>query len=88
VKPMVAERMSTVADHRLWADIAARTNGLAVSPDSLGRIASSMGQRKELVSRSYAHASFNDLINLRALFFILLGLLTVEWLLRRRNGAY
>ena len=88
VKPMVAERMSTVADHRLWADIAARTNGLAVPPDSLGRIVASMGERKELVARSYAHASFNDLINLRALFFVLLGLLTVEWLLRRRNGAY
>jgi hypothetical protein len=88
VKPMVAERMSTVADHRLWADIAARTNGRAVGPDSLSSLAAAMGARKELVSRSYAHASFNDLINLRALFFVLLALLTLEWLLRRRNGAY
>jgi len=88
VKPMVAERMSTVADHRLWADIAARTNGSAVAPDALERLSKDLGERKELVSRSYAHASFNDLINLRALFFVLLALLTVEWLLRRRNGAY
>jgi hypothetical protein len=88
VKPMVAERMSTVADHRLWADIAARTNGLAVGPGDLGLLADSLTVRKELVARSYAHASFNDLINLKALFFILLGLLVLEWALRRRNGAY
>jgi hypothetical protein len=88
VKAMVAERMSTVADHRLWADIAARTNGLSVGPEALTMLADSMAVRKELVARSYAHASFNDLINLKALFFVLLALLTLEWLLRRRNGAY
>ncbi len=88
VKPMVAERMSTVADHRLWADIAARTNGLMVGPEGLQQLADSIAVRKELVARSYAHASFNDLINLKAFFFVLLALLTVEWLLRRRNGAY
>lgn len=88
VKPMVAERMSTVADHRLWADIAARTNGLAVGPGELATLADSLTVRKELVARSYAHASFNDLINLKALFFIVLGLLVLEWVLRRRNGAY
>jgi hypothetical protein len=88
VKPMVAERMSTVADHRLWADIAARTNGLAVGPGELGLLADSLTVRKDLVARSYAHASFNDLVNLKALFFILLGLLVLEWALRRRNGAY
>jgi hypothetical protein len=40
------------------------------------------------VARSYAHASFSDLIGVKWLFFIILALLTVEWVVRRRNGSY
>ena len=88
VRELMAEHISTVADHRLWADIAARTQGSVVRPDMLVELEGTITGQRELVARSYTHASFSDLIGLRWLFFVILGLLTVEWALRRRNGAY
>lgn len=88
VKPLVAERISTVADHTLWQRIAARTNGIAVPPSDMGKIAEAIAERPEMKARSYAHDSFSDLIGLRWLFLPILLLLAAEWFMRRRNGAY
>ena len=88
VKPLVAERMNTVADHGLWDNIAARTGGIATSPADMDKIAEILKNRPEMAARSYSHASFSDLIGLRWLFLPLLLLLTLEWALRRRSGAY
>lgn len=88
VQALMAEQRSTIADHSLWADIAARTQGVMVRPGNTSAIVNAMQERKELVARSYAHPSFSDLISVRWLFFAILGLLTTEWVLRRRNGAY
>lgn len=88
VKPMVAELMNTVADHGLWANIAARTGGITATPGHMGAIADALKERPELAARSYSHNSFSDLIGLRWLFFPLLALLTLEWALRRRSGTY
>ncbi|MBL7982090.1 MAG: hypothetical protein JNL52_09795 [Flavobacteriales bacterium] len=88
VRELMAERVNTVADHMLWRDIAARTEGSVVAPGSLVDLEKQLEQRKDLVARSYAHASFSDLIGVRWLFFLILALLTVEWVVRRRNGSY
>ncbi|HOY29855.1 MAG TPA: hypothetical protein PLR96_12845, partial [Flavobacteriales bacterium] len=88
VEALLAEKLSTVADHGLWNDLAARTNGLVVGPGGTEAIAQALEARTDLVARSYAHPSFSDLIGLRWLFFVILGLLSCEWVLRRRNGAY
>lgn len=88
VKPLVAERISTVADHGLWQRIAARTGGIAVTPDGMERIAEAMEQRPELKARSYVHDTFSDLIGLRWLFLPILVLLAAEWAIRRRKGSY
>ena len=88
VTALVAEQFNTVADHGLWADIAQNTGGLLVPPTELDRMKKDLATRNELKARSYAHTSFSDLISLRWLFFIILGLLTIEWVLRRRSGAY
>lgn len=90
VQELVAEQLTTTADHGLWRDIAARSSGLTVSPDKSGleRIAAAMEQRKDLSARSYSHTSFSDLIGLKWIFFILLVLLSAEWGMRRWAGAY
>lgn len=88
VKPMVAELMNTVADHDLWKNMAARTGGLATTPDQLDAVTRALQDRPELAARSYSYTSFSDLIGLRWLFFPLLVLLTLEWALRRRSGSY
>lgn len=88
VKEMIAERLSTVADHGLWAGISARTQGLMTHASDMDRIVEAIAGKKAIMPRSYAHASFSDLIGLRWIFFLLLALLTMEWALRRRSGTY
>ena len=88
VKALMAERSSTVADHGLLADLAVKSGGRMVKPAELDSIVTVLGMREQLVSRSYRQASYSDLIGLRWLFFVLLALLAVEWILRRRTGAY
>ena len=88
MQALLGEQLSTVADHGLWADLSARTQGLAVHPGGTDAIDKAMQERKDLIARSYAHPSFSDLIGLRWIFFVILALLTAEWVLRRRNGAY
>ncbi len=88
VRALVAEGLTTVADHGLLADLAARSGGSMVRPGGLSALEQAIRNRPEIVARSYAHPSFSDLIGLRWIFFALLALLTVEWVLRRRNGAY
>lgn len=88
VNPTVVERLSTVADHGLWSRIAARTGGHAVGMGGVATLADLLQGDGKLAARSYAHAAYHDLVGLRWIFFLLLGLLTIEWVLRRRNGAY
>lgn len=88
VRPVVAELLSTSADHGLLADLSARTEGLAVTQGGLQEVERAIRDRQDIAARSYSHASFSDLIDLRWIFFILLALLSLEWVLRRRNGAY
>lgn len=88
VKPLLAEKMNTVADHGLWENIATRTGGIATGPANMDRIAEALKARPEMAARSYSHASFSDLIGLRWLFLPILLLLSLEWALRRRSGTY
>ncbi len=88
VKALVAEGLSTVADHGLLADLAARSGGVMVRPGQLDAIEQAIRERREIAARSYSQATFSDLIGLRWLFFILLGLLSVEWVIRRWSGSY
>ena len=85
---MVAELITTVADHALWQAMAARSQGAVVLAQEIDRIPELIKAMKTIVPRSYAHASFSDLIGLRWLFFVLLALLSLEWALRRRSGSY
>ncbi|MCW5898424.1 MAG: VWA domain-containing protein [Flavobacteriales bacterium] len=88
VKGLVAERLNTAADHGLLEDLAVRTGGMMFAPEAMEALEAAIRERPGLVARSYVQASFSDLIGLRWLFFVLLGLLALEWVLRRRHGAY
>lgn len=82
------ERNNTVADHALLRDLAALTQGEAVPAARVSELAGLLEARPGLAARSYLRTRFSDLIGLRTLFFVLLALLTAEWVLRRRNGSY
>ena len=88
VQELQLEQRNTVADHRLWDDLAVRSGGRTVHPDGLASLDTLLAERPEIGDRSYEHATFSDLIGLPWIFALLLALLTLEWALRRRAGGY
>jgi hypothetical protein len=88
VRDLLAEQLNTVADHGLLAGIAARTGGLLVRPGSTDQLELAIRDRPEIAARSYTHASLGDLIGRWWILLVILGLLTAEWVMRRRAGTY
>ncbi len=88
VRALRVERLSTVADHALLADIAARTNGSIHAPDQLGQLGDALLGGEAVPARSYLDQRFTDLIASAWPFGVIVLLLATEWFLRRRSGAY
>lgn len=88
VVPLQVELLETVANHQLMQNLAAKNGGQMVYPADIEKLAEMVKQREDIKPVSYMQTAFKDIINLKWVFYILLALLTAEWFLRRRNGAY
>ncbi len=88
VSALQVEQNETVADHQLLYALAHKTGGEMYYPDQLDALAKALDQRDDIKTVSYSHYQLQDLINLKWVFFLLLLLLSTEWFLRKRSGAY
>jgi hypothetical protein len=88
VSPLQVEYTNTTADHQMLFSLAQKHNGEMVYPADMERLSEKLNARNDIKSVSYSEKKLNDLINLKWIFFIILGLITVEWFMRKRNGAY
>ncbi len=86
IVPLNTEAVSLVADHNLLARISAAHGAEMVQPDKLEQLAQKLRNREDIHSVSYTQKKLSDLIGTPLLFLIILGLLTAEWVLRKRNG--
>jgi hypothetical protein len=85
---MQAELSETVADHNLMFALANENGGQMVYPQQLGSIEKMLEAREDIKTISYTHFELRDLVDIKTVFFILLALLSLEWFLRKRAGAY
>jgi hypothetical protein len=88
VSPLQVELTNTVADHQLLYSLSKKHDGDMVYPNEMEIIADKLNQRTDIKSVSYTQNKLSDLINLKWIFFLILSLLTFEWFIRKRNGAY
>ena len=90
VKPLVIEQLQLTADHRLLRQVAKNSNGLFAYPlpDDVSRIARSLLEsgKSESVVRSFS--TFKDIIDMKWLFYLIFGMLALEWGMRRWAGSY
>lgn len=81
-----AELRQTTANHHLLYTLAKQSGGEMITPRELDRL-SDMVRKNELVKTiSYEDRKFEDLINLKWIFFIIVSLLTIEWFSRKLDG--
>jgi len=88
VSPLQLEAVQTVADHRLLYKLAHDQGGEMIAPSELNKLPEFIKAKKEIVSIAYENKSLDDLINFKWILAVLIGLLSIEWLLRKRAGTY
>ncbi len=88
ISPVIVEQLRTQADHNLLFNLAHRNGGQMVMPNEIALLTEIIKGNSEIVPISYEKKTLTDLINYKWLLFLILGLLCLEWLLRKRNGVY
>lgn len=82
------ENNTTIANFQLLQNLSHKTKGDFISAKEIESIPNLIKKNKDITSIVYEETSTKELINLKFIFYILLMLLTLEWFLRKRNGAY
>lgn len=88
VSALQIELTNTVADHQLLYQLSRSHGGEMVYPSDLDKLVEKLQARDDVKSVSYSENKLDDLLNLKWIFFLIMGLLSVEWFIRKRNGAY
>lgn len=90
VKPLIIEQLRLTADHKLLRQVSENSNGVFAHPipDEVSLIIRSLleSENSESVVRSYS--TFKDIIDMKWLFYLIFGLLAMEWGMRRWAGSY
>lgn len=87
VKAIIAEKINTVADHTLLFQLAQNTGGKLFAKNELDKLEKELMTSEVIKPVTYTQKQLNDLIDLKWIFFLILGLLSLEWFLRKRSGT-
>lgn len=88
VEDISIEVLSTHADHGLLKQIAKETNGEFYALSQSEKLISDLEKRNDIVNIQYEESEFNDLVDWKWLFLLVVLLLGTEWFLRRFWGTY
>lgn len=81
------EAQNLTADFGLLRKMAAQTSGNFYEVKDMAKLGEEVSQTK-VKSLIHSDESFNSLINLKWVFFLLLALITTEWFVRKYSGGY
>jgi hypothetical protein len=81
-----AEFRQTRANHQLLYTLAQQSGGKMIFPVQLQDLPKLIKANETVKTVSYEDRKYEELINLKVIFFLILTLLTIEWFSRKRNG--
>ncbi len=87
VKAIVAEKINTVANHTLLFQLSQATGGKLFSKNETDKLEKELMTSELIKPVTYTQKQLNDLIDLKWIFFLIVGLLSIEWFLRKRSGT-
>lgn len=87
VQPIQLELYETTADHALLRRLSDEFGGQVFYQNQLAELGEAL-LAKDIKPVIYSTTRTRSVINLKWIFFLLLGMLSVEWFLRRYFGAY
>lgn len=87
VKAQNIEAQNLTADFGLLQKLSTESGGKFYNANQLSVLASDL-EKTKAASLIHSEETFNQLINLKWVFFLLLGLISAEWFLRKYLGSY
>ena len=88
VQPIQLESFETTANHGLLRILSEQHGGELVYPNALASISDKIKNKKSVKPVIYQTTRTRSVINLKWVFFLLMGFLSLEWFMRRYHGAY
>lgn len=88
VSPLQLEEMRTRADHQVLYQLATQHNGAMHYLNDIDKIAEEIDARNQLKPILYDTFVTEGAINLKWIFFLLLALISAEWVIRKYLGGY
>ena len=86
VNAVITEYQQTTANHQLLNTMAQQTQGKMYMPANLLNIVDDLEKSGQVKTITYEDRRYEEMINLKWIFAIILVLLTTEWFFRKRNG--
>lgn len=86
VKKLEIERINLEANHRLLEQLSQSTQGKSYDKNGWQTLASDLLADKNLVPIRYSNNSFQELLNQKWIFFLLVFLFSLEWFIRKWNS--
>ncbi|MDB5120614.1 MAG: hypothetical protein JWN56_1832 [Sphingobacteriales bacterium] len=81
-----AELQQTVANHQMLYALSEQSGGKMIFPDQVSGLKTMIAANENVKTLSYQDSKYEEVIDLKTIFFLIIGLLTIEWFSRKRNG--
>lgn len=86
INSMIAEYQQTVANHQLLNTMSVQTGGKMFLPQDLLNLKAAIRANEQIKTLTYEDRRYEELINFKWLFALIMALLTIEWFFRKRSG--
>ena len=83
-----AEAQDLVANSQRMKLLASLTNGKNFNVDEMNQLVESIENDDRITSITREETNYQDLINMKLIFFVILSLVSIEWFLRKIFGTY
>ena len=80
------EFQQTTANHQLLYSLSKQSGGKMIFPDEVSQLPELIKANENVKTISYEGRKYEELINFKLIFFLILSLLSIEWFSRKRNG--
>ncbi|MDB4904154.1 MAG: hypothetical protein JWQ63_3435 [Mucilaginibacter sp.] len=86
VKALNLESRQSAANFQLLNTIAKQSGGEMLQPSQISRLANLIRKNENIKTVVYEDKHYSDIIDVKWVFVLILGLLSIEWFLRKREG--
>ena len=86
IRSLQIEAMQTKADYQLLAAISSETNGKAYTKNDWQKLASELLENSNMKTVVYKQDELKNLLHQKWIFFLIILLISLEWLTRKWNG--